>query len=184
MHNIDAISGLKSLYALHVDLVRNPEQLDTVLALLEGSQTVLSAGVVDGRNIWKTNFKRAIEVVENAIQKLGKERVIVASSSSLLHTPHSLASEKKLDSEVYDFFAFAVEKASELSVIAKAVTEGPAAVKDALEANAKSINARATSKRTNNKAVQDRVSKITDSMAQRKSPFPIRIGKSSILYYL
>ena len=105
VHNIKIFEHLKDLYAIHIDLVRNPEQLETVLGAL-GPQQILSAGVVDGRNIWKTNMKQAIEKVETAIQKLGKERVIVATSSSLLHTPHTLASEKKLDPEVADWFSF------------------------------------------------------------------------------
>lgn len=175
-HNIDAVANLKGLYALHVDLVRNPEQLETIIGALHPSQT-LSAGVVDGRNIWKTNLKKAIETVETVVQKLGKDRVIVAPSSSLLHTPHTLESEKKLDAEVKDWFSFAVEKAHELAVIAKAINEGPAAVRDVLEANAKSVQARATSKRTNDPKVKERQSKVTESMAQRKSPFPVRIAQ-------
>ncbi|KAI1817146.1 cobalamin-independent methionine synthase [Poronia punctata] len=174
VHNLEALP--KDIYGVHVDLVRNPEQLDTVASAL-GPKTILSAGVVDGRNIWKTNFKRAIETVETAIQKLGKERVIVATSSSLLHTPHTLASEKKLDPEIADWFSFASEKAVEVAVIAKAVTEGPASVKDALEANAKSMNARATSKHTNNPEVKDRQSKIQASDYNRKSEFPKRISQ-------
>lgn len=174
VHNIEALP--KDVYAVHVDLVRNPEQLETVIGAL-GEKTVLSAGVVDGRNIWKTNLKRAIETVETAIQKLGKERVIVATSSSLLHTPHTLASEKKLDPEIADWFSFASEKAVEVAVIAKAVTEGPVAVREALEANAKSIQSRASSKRTNDPKVKDRQSKITEEMYNRKSEFPIRIAQ-------
>ncbi|KAI1269514.1 5-methyltetrahydropteroyltriglutamate-homocysteine S-methyltransferase [Xylariaceae sp. FL1019] len=174
VHNLEALP--KDIYAVHVDLVRNPEQLDTVASAL-GSKTILSAGVVDGRNIWKTNFKRAIETVETAIQKLSKDRVIVATSSSLLHTPHTLSSEKKLDPEIADWFSFASEKAVEVAVIAKAVTEGPAAVKSELEANAASVNARATSKRTNNAAVKDRQSKIQESDYNRKSEFPKRISQ-------
>ncbi|TRX92761.1 hypothetical protein FHL15_006435 [Xylaria flabelliformis] len=174
VHNLEAVP--QDIYAVHIDLVRNPEQLDTVVGAL-GPKTILSAGVVDGRNIWKTNFKRAIEIVESAIQKLGKDRVIVATSSSLLHTPHTLASEKKLDPEIADWFSFASEKAVEVAIIAKAVTEGPASVKDALEANAKSMNARATSKRTNNPQVKDRQSKIQPSDYNRKSEFPSRISQ-------
>ena len=176
VHNLDVLSSMSSLYGLHIDVVRNPEQLEAVLGAL-GEKQVLSVGVVDGRNIWKTNFKQAIEKVESAVQKLGKDRVIVATSSSLLHTPHTLASEKTLDEEVRDWFSFATEKAHEVTVIAKAVTEGPAAVREELEANANSMEARATSKRTNDPKVKDRMSKVTDEMYNRKSPFPTRIAQ-------
>src|ERR1700712_839403 len=175
VHNLDLLPALDTLYGLHIDLVRNPEQLETVISKL-GSKQVLSVGVVDGRNIWKTNFKRAIEIVETAIQKLGKDRVIVATSSSLLHVPHSLDSEKKLDPEVADWFSFAVQKVSEVSIIAKAVTDGPASVKEQLEANAKSQHSRATSKRTNDPHVKDRQSKITPEQHNRISEFPARLA--------
>ncbi|KAJ5759686.1 cobalamin-independent methionine synthase [Penicillium odoratum] len=175
VHNIDVLSSLQNVHAIHVDLVRNPEQLDAVVAALGPKQT-LSAGVVDGRNIWKTNFKNAIEKVEAAIQKLGKDRVIVATSSSLLHVPHTLESEKGLDAEVRDWFSFAVQKLSEVVVIAKAVTEGPAAVSAELEANAKSMQSRATSKRTNDPAVKARQAAVTPEMHNRLSAFPTRIA--------
>ncbi|KAJ6171981.1 hypothetical protein N7470_001048 [Penicillium chermesinum] len=178
VHNIDVLKNTQSLHAIHVDLVRNPEQLDTVLGALGPNQT-LSAGVVDGHNIWKTNFKTAIEKVEKAIQKLGKDRVIVATSSSLLHVPHTLASEKKLDPEVREWFSFAVEKATEVTIIAKAVTEGPAAVADALAANAKSVESRATSTRTNNPNVKARQAAVTPEQHDRKSPFATRIAEQT-----
>ncbi|KZF25775.1 5-methyltetrahydropteroyltriglutamate-homocysteine S-methyltransferase [Xylona heveae TC161] len=176
VHNFDVLPALQSLYALHVDLVRHPEQLEPVIAKLGAKQT-LSVGVVDGRNIWKTNFQRAIATVEAAIHKLGKERVIVSSSSSLLHVPHTLDSEKKLDAEVKDWFSFAIQKAGELAVIAKAVTEGPAAVREQLEANAKSMESRASSKRTNDPAVKERQAKVTEGMHDRKSGFDVRYAE-------
>ncbi|KAK6604555.1 5-methyltetrahydropteroyltriglutamate-homocysteine methyltransferase [Botrytis cinerea] len=156
VHNIDALPT--DIYAVHVDLVRNPEQLETVISAL-GSKTILSAGVVDGRNIWKTNLKRAIETVESAIQKLGKDRVIVATSSSLLHTPHTLASEKKLDPEIADWFSFASEKVVEVAIIAKAVTEGPAS------------NQRPKVKERQSKIVEkdyNRISEFTERIAQQQ----------------
>jgi 5-methyltetrahydropteroyltriglutamate--homocysteine methyltransferase len=176
VHNLDVLPSLQGVAGIHIDLVRNPEQLETVISKL-GSNQVLSAGVVDGRNIWKTNFKNAIELVETAVQKLGKDRVLVATSSSLLHTPHSLDSEKKLPEEVKDWFSFAVQKVSEVVVIAKAVNEGPAAVREALEANAKSMQARASSERTNNKAVKDRQASVTPEQHERKSAFPERYAQ-------
>ncbi|KAI5298024.1 methionine-synthesizing 5- methyltetrahydropteroyltriglutamate--homocysteine methyltransferase, partial [Ascosphaera atra] len=172
-HNVDVLYHLRGLHAIHVDLVRNPEQLEFVIGALGENQT-LSCGVVDGRNIWKTNFQRAIALVESAIQKLGKDRVVVATSSSLLHTPHTLESEKKLDPEVREWFSFAVEKTKEVAIIAKAVTEGPAAVRAELEANAASVQARASSKLTNDPKVKERQDAVTEAMHLRKSDFTVR----------
>ncbi|KAJ5907756.1 cobalamin-independent methionine synthase [Penicillium taxi] len=178
VHNIEVLSALQGVHAIHIDLVRNPEQLDTVLAAL-GPKQVLSAGVVDGRNIWKTNFKAAIAKVDAAIAKLGKDRVIVATSSSLLHVPHTLASEKNLDPEIRDWFSFAVEKTAEVVVIAKAISEGASAVAEQLAANAKSVESRATSKRTNDPAVKSRQAAVTKEMHDRKSPFATRIAEQT-----
>jgi 5-methyltetrahydropteroyltriglutamate--homocysteine methyltransferase len=175
VHNTAVLPAIHNVYGLHIDLVRNPEQLAEVISHL-GPNQILSAGVVDGRNIWKTNFKNAIEIVESAIQKLGKERVIVATSSSLLHVPHTLNSEKGLDAEVRDWFSFAVQKTSEVAIIAKAVTEGPASVREQLEANAASQKSRAESKRTNNPHVKDRQSKVTPELHNRQSEFPQRLA--------
>ncbi|KAL2756793.1 hypothetical protein ACRALDRAFT_1031462 [Sodiomyces alcalophilus JCM 7366] len=174
VHNFDALAATSHLYGLHVDLVRHPEQLGPVLEKL-GPNQVLSAGVVDGRNIWKTDFSKAVKIVNEAVAKLGKERVIVATSSSLLHTPHTLASEKKLPEEVYPWFSFASEKAVEVATISKAVND-PASVQAELDANAKDINARATSALTNDPNVKKRQSEVTPDMHRRKTPFPERIA--------
>ncbi|KAK3714150.1 methionine-synthesizing 5-methyltetrahydropteroyltriglutamate--homocysteine methyltransferase [Vermiconidia calcicola] len=177
VHNFDIFdSALKNTYGVHIDMVRFPDQLGPVVDHL-GEKQILSCGVVDGRNIWKTNMKKTIELLETAIQKVGKERVIVATSSSLLHTPHTLESEKNLEDEVRDWFAFAVQKASEVAVLAKAVNEGPASVRSELEANAKSMQARATSKRTNNSDVRKRQEEVTKEMHERKSSFPTRYAQ-------
>ena len=84
---------------VHVDLVREPEQLDAVLKAVKPEQT-LSLGVVDGRNIWKTDFAKALTLLEKAKAAMGDKRLLVAPSCSLLHTPVDLAAETALDAEL------------------------------------------------------------------------------------
>lgn len=176
VHNLDVVPAFANLHALHVDLVRHPEQLDAVIKQL-GPKQVLSAGVVDGRNVWKNNFQNSLELLQRAVQALGQDRVVVATSSSLLHVPHTLASEKKLPQEVYQWFSFAVEKCSEVSVLAKALTAGPAAVKPELDANAAAMKSRAESQRTNDPKVKERQSKVTAEMHNRKTGFDNRYSQ-------
>ena len=176
VHNIDVVPAFANLHALHVDLVRNPEQLETVAKAL-GPKQVLSMGVVDGRNVWKNNFQKTIELVQKAIQTLGENRVMIATSSSLLHVPHTLASEKKLPAEVYQWFSFAVEKCQEVVVLAKAVTQGPAAVQSELAANAAAMKSRAESQRTNDPKVKERQSQVTPGLHNRKSAFDTRYAQ-------
>ncbi|AOW05338.1 cobalamin-independent synthase [Yarrowia lipolytica] len=168
--NLKAIEGLP-VAGFHFDFVRVPEQLEDAIKLV-GDDKTLSVGVINGRNIWKTDFAKAIKVVEQAKEKLG-DRVVVATSSSLLHTPVDLANEHKLDPSIKDWFAFATQKLGEVVTVAKAVSG--ADVKADLEANAASIKARAESPITFNKEVRDRQAQINEEWKNRKSAFPQRL---------
>ncbi|KAJ7665505.1 cobalamin-independent synthase [Mycena rosella] len=157
---------------LHIDLDRAPTQLDEVLAAVKPTNIVLSLGVVSGRNIWKTDFAAAIKLGQKAVDTLGADRVIIATSSSLLHTPVTLASEKKLTDEQKDWFSFALEKAGEVATIAAALSGSQdAAVASALEANKVSIAKRRQFESTSDDTVRKRVAAITPEQLERKSPF-------------
>jgi len=117
--NLDLALALGTA-GLHIDLVRAPEQLDAVLDKLP-AETLLSLGLIDGRNVWRANLTRAVDQLEKAVQKLGTERVQVAPSCSLLHTPFDLAEETALDAEVLSWMAFARQKLDEVALLARAV---------------------------------------------------------------
>ena len=172
-HNLDVISSGLHIQGLHIDLVRAPEQLKQVIGAI-GPKTVLSLGVVDGRNIWKTDLNAAIALVKQAAEQLGKDRIFVASSSSLLHTPYSIANEKQLDPEIKEWFSFAIEKCKELAVIANVINHGEDSEKEFLEANAKAIQNRRTSSLTNDFAVKTRLEEISADLLKRKSAYPAR----------
>ena len=169
--NAELAFGLETS-GVHIDLVREPGQLDAALKAIKPTQ-VLSLGVVDGRNIWKTNFAPAIELLNKAKAALGSERIQVAPSCSLLHTPVDLVHETKLDAELKQWLAFGQQKLEEIAVLAAAV-DNAASVKAQLDDNAKAIQARATSKRIHNDAVKSRYAAVTESMLSRKSPFKAR----------
>lgn len=135
-----------------------------------------AAGVVDGRNIWKNDFQKSLGLLQTAIKALGADRVIVATSSSLLHTPHTLASEKKLPTDVYEWFSFASEKVKEVAILAKAVTDAES-VRAELDANAAAMKARAESARTNDPKVKERQSQVTEEMHNRKTAFDNRYAQ-------
>ncbi|KAK3333671.1 cobalamin-independent synthase [Cercophora scortea] len=175
VHNFDVLPAFSGVKGLHVDLVRNPEQLEPVLKQL-GPTQILSAGVVDGRNIWKNNFQKSIELIQTAVKALGSDRVIVATSSSLLHTPHTLASEKKLPEEVHNWFAFAVEKTKEVVILAKAIADAES-VRAELDANAATMKSRAESTRTNDPKVKERQAQVTPEQHDRKSHFDTRYAQ-------
>ena len=107
---------------LHLDLVRAPDQIDDLEGLAK--DRVLSLGVIDGRNIWRADLSRVLDRLEPVVAKLGKDRVQVAPSCSLLHVPIDLALETGLDSEIKSWLAFSVQKIEELTALATALAGG------------------------------------------------------------
>jgi len=159
--------------ALHLDLVRAPEQLEEALAGAPATLS-LSLGVVDGRNVWRTDLERALAVVERAVKAVGEERVLVAPSCSLLHSPVDLQFETHLDEELRGWLAFAKQKVEEVVLIARAIREGRKAVNEALEANRDAMERRRISPRIHNEAVKKRAAAVTKQMLRRGSPYAAR----------
>ena len=162
-----------SLAGLHVDLVRGAAQAEKLLAK-KPKELVLSLGLVDGRNIWKTDLEPAIRHAERFVEAFGAERVIVASSCSLLHCPEDLSLETELDPELLSWMAFARQKAAELTVIARALNNGRQSVSAELEESRSARKTRQESPRTMNKKVRKRLAGLTPAMARRKSAYAER----------
>ncbi len=160
---------------LHLDLVRAPGDLDAVLALARDS-LVLSLGVIDGRNVWRADLEAILDRVEPVVSARGPDRVILAPSCSLLHTPLDLSIETGLDPQVSQWLAFAVQKLEELAVLAKALNQGRAAVRDQLAASSAAVASRKTSPLIHDAAVQARAAALVPADAARATPFAERIA--------
>jgi 5-methyltetrahydropteroyltriglutamate--homocysteine methyltransferase len=159
---------------LHIDLVRNPEQLDDVLHAIPENLSV-SLGVVDGRNIWKNDYEKSLSFITKAVEKLGSERVFIAPSCSLLHSPCDLDFETNLDPEIKNWLAFAKQKIKEV-VTLKELASGTTdqLILQDLEENKKTVSARKTSPLIHNEDVKLRAASVTEQDSQRKNPFNIR----------
>lgn len=156
---------------LHVDLVRAPEQLDAVLSVLPPDR-VLSAGLVNGRNIWRTHLDNALVLARYAHGHLG-DRLWLAPSCSLLHSPVDLALETRLDDELRGWLAFSTQKLQELRLLADALDARPHA-EAGLAASRARIESRRQSPRVHKPAVAARLAGLTAADAQRHSPYPQR----------
>jgi len=166
--------------ALHLDLVRAPEQLDAVLAAAPEKLT-LSLGVVDGRNIWKNNYQRSLDLIEKAKTALGEDRVFIAPSCSLLHTPFDLDLETALPRELRNWMAFAKQKLQEVGELRTIVAGG---AKELLEKNQEAIQSRRTSDLIHKQSVKERVEAIRETDAKRTSAFAKRQALQLQLYKL
>jgi len=175
-HNLQVASSLP-VCALHLDLVRAPQQLDKVINYLP-EQMSLSLGVVDGRNIWKNNYEQSLKLIHLAVDKLGKERVFIAPSCSLLHVPYDLELETEENSalhEVKQWLAFARQKLEE-TVILKELADGNTSeeVDRKFQENQQAVESRKTSELIHNQFVKDRVQAYEQAHANRKSTFASR----------
>ncbi|MEQ9815745.1 MAG: 5-methyltetrahydropteroyltriglutamate--homocysteine S-methyltransferase [Azospirillaceae bacterium] len=177
--NLDLAAGLP-VAGLHVDLKRAPDQLGAVLDAI-GGDTVLSVGVIDGRNIWRADLDQALEPVKTAVARLGAGRVQVAPSCSLLHSPIDLDNEEKLDAEFKSWLAFAKQKLREVTLLAGAADgkADEAAFADARQAAA----TRRSSPRIHDQAVKDRLAAVTAEM-MRRVPFAERQKAQAANFHL
>ncbi|MBT9512507.1 MAG: 5-methyltetrahydropteroyltriglutamate--homocysteine S-methyltransferase [Acidovorax sp.] len=157
---------------LHVDAVRAPDELVGVADWLP-SHKVLSVGIVDGRNIWRTDLDAALARLAPVAAK-HQGALWLAPSCSLLHVPFSLLGENKLDAEVRSWLAFAVEKLDELNLLATALGQGEAAAAGALQAARTAIAARRSSPRVHRATVAARLAAAAPEADQRHSAFAVR----------
>lgn len=157
---------------LHVDGVRAAHELQSLLSWLPPHRQ-LSVGIVDGRNIWRTDLDAALACLRPVLERRGG-LLWLAPSCSLLHVPYSLADDAALDGELRTWLAGAQEKLAELQVLKRALQEGDAAVSTALDAARQACAARARSPRVRKPEVAERLAGLPAQADRRHSPFPRR----------
>ena len=167
---------------IHLDAINARDEIQPMLNLLP-SHKVISLGVINGRNIWKTDLNATLDWLEPFAERLGS-RLWIAPSCSLLHVPVDLGNEQKLDDEIKSWLAFAIQKLEELRVLATALNQGRRAVTVELEANRTAIASRRTSPRVSNPAVKQALAAISPALGQRKNPYPVRAKKQAALLKL
>ncbi|MEF2268815.1 5-methyltetrahydropteroyltriglutamate--homocysteine S-methyltransferase [Janthinobacterium sp. LS2A] len=155
---------------LHVDGIRAPHELVSVTDWLPAHK-VLSIGIVDGRNIWRTDLDAALAVLQPLAAKRNGQ-LWLAPSCSLLHVPFSLEAETELDGEIRTWLAFATEKLAEIAILKGALEGHPD--DSALAASRQAIAGRRTSARVHRPQVAQRLQALTPTVDRRDSSFPLR----------
>jgi 5-methyltetrahydropteroyltriglutamate--homocysteine methyltransferase len=158
--------------ALHVDAVRAAHELQAVLDWVPAHRE-LSIGIVDGRNVWRTDLDKALAPLRNAVDKHSGP-LWIAPSCSLLHVPMTLAQDASLDAELRSWLAGAQEKLVELRTLKLALSKGESAVRGEMFASRAAAAARAASPRVRNPLVAARVAGLPDHADRRASPFAVR----------
>ena len=167
---------------LHLDAINARDEVAQVINQLPET-SIVSLGVVNGRNIWKTDLTATLAWLEPVQQQL-QSRLWIAPSCSLLHVPVDLASEQQLDHEIVSWLAFARQKLDELQLLGDALNHGRASVQAALDANHAAVTARRQSPRVHNPDVKAAVERIEARLGQRTSGYAVRAEKQAALLNL
>lgn len=170
-----ALAASLPVDGMHVDLVRGASQLESILEAWP-HERVLSLGVVDGRNVWRTDLDRAHRLVARAAESRGTDRLWVGPSCSLLHVPVDLTHEHTLDAELRGWLAFGTEKLAEINALAKRDAQsGPDASSKLFEESRLAVAARRDSSRVHDATVATRLSQVTTAMRTRESNYAARV---------
>ncbi|HWD23941.1 MAG TPA: 5-methyltetrahydropteroyltriglutamate--homocysteine S-methyltransferase, partial [Acidimicrobiales bacterium] len=175
--NVSLVTDLP-VDAVHVDASHGRVELTEVADRLRPG-VVLSAGVVDGRNVWRSDLRAILDDLEPLRDRLGPDRLWVAPSCSLLHVPVDLDSEPSavVDDELRSWLAFGAQKLDELSVLARGLTDGRGAIEVELSASDRAALSRSTSARVHNNEVRRRTASLRAHDAHRESTYAERMAK-------
>ena len=152
---------------IHFDLVRG--NINNLSAIKD---KVISLGIVDGRNIWKSDLNKKISEIKNL--KSNIKDIWISSSCSLLHTPYNLELENKVPKEIKRWLSFSKQKLIELNNIKIALNESSAVNIKYLEQNASDVKDRQQSKLIHSQKVKERIDTITSKILNRKSSYAKR----------
>jgi 5-methyltetrahydropteroyltriglutamate--homocysteine methyltransferase len=174
---------------LHLDLVRCPLQLDDILETdIRKSKLNLSLGVVEGRNIWKNDFTNSLQLINKVAKEIGRDRIMIAPSCSLLHVPCDLdleTDEKNLPQGIKNWLAFAKQKIEEVVTLAALSEKNPSKeVLKKLEENKAAIQSKNTSSLIHKQQIKDRIHSISEKDTKRISGFKIRKEKQQNTLHL
>ncbi|WHX51202.1 5-methyltetrahydropteroyltriglutamate--homocysteine S-methyltransferase [Paenibacillus woosongensis] len=144
----------------------------------------LGAGMVDGRNIWRTDLYRQKQLLLEILEMAADSEVIVQPSCSLLHVPVSAKQEQTLVAVLRDALSFAEEKLGEVVALSAAVSTGIDSVKGIFESNRIALDNLAKDPARNRANVAAAVEKIASEPAARGSEFAIRRKKQKEKWHL
>jgi 5-methyltetrahydropteroyltriglutamate--homocysteine methyltransferase len=158
---------------LHVDAVRAADELEAVAEQLPSGR-VLSVGIVDGRNIWRTDLDVALARLQRVLaQREGP--LWLAPSCSLLHVPVDVSGDDRLPQDVIPWFAFATQKLDEIALLRRALAGETAATVDAFEDSRRALVSRHASPRVHRPGVTARVAALKDADEHRARAYAERI---------
>ncbi|QCI27035.1 5-methyltetrahydropteroyltriglutamate--homocysteine S-methyltransferase [Buchnera aphidicola] len=176
-HNLNTIIKL-SINGLHIDLI------DGKYNLIEFNNKIpndwlLSLGVINGRNIWKSDLKYWFNIIQPILNY--RKNIWISSSCSLLHCPVDLNYEKNIPIEVKNWFSFALQKCYEINLLTKSLKLNDSKI---LEEWSNLLYTHSYSNKINNISVRKKINKINESDINRNTSYNIRSKKQKLQFNL
>ncbi len=171
------------IWGIGLDFLYGNENFQS-LDIIKKSDKQLIAGVVDGRNIWKNNLQTTTKLLEKIAKEIDKDKIIISSSCSLLHTPFTLEHELKMDENIKNWLSYAKEKLAEISLISKLFFENDLNAYELTQAgeNREANDSRSTSILIHNVEVQNRVKLISKTHRDGQYKDRIKLQKKLLGY--
>ena len=184
-HAIKAVSEVAKtkIYGIALDFIHGKRNFE-VLETIKNSHLTLFAGVIDGRNIWKSNIDEKVKLVREISEKIGGKDFYIGTSCSLLHVPYTLKYEENLNPEIKSWLSFAVEKLDEIKIITKLANGEKLDESETkiYEENKNAVKTRATSKLIHSESVQNRVKNLSKFERDEKFEDRIKIQRETLKY--
>ncbi|WP_148570833.1 5-methyltetrahydropteroyltriglutamate--homocysteine S-methyltransferase [Aliarcobacter cryaerophilus] len=171
------------IWALGLDFIHGVKNFET-LEFIKNSNKVLIAGVIDGRNIWKSNFEDKLNLLNKISNVVSKDNIIVGTSCSLLHVPFTLSYEDNLDKEIKSWLAFANEKLKELNLVSKQFFGSKLSLEDIanIEKNRQDNIQRKVSTKIHNQKIQEEIKNLKKFEREDKFEDRIKVQREFFKY--
>lgn len=171
------------IWALGLDFIHGVKNCDS-LEFIKNSNKVLIAGVIDGRNIWKSNFEDKLNLLNKISNVVSKDNIIVGTSCSLLHVPFTLSYEDNLDKEIKSWLAFANEKLKELNLVSKQFFGSKLSLEDIanIEKNRQDNIQRKVSTKIHNQKIQEEIKNLKKFEREDKFEDRIKVQREFFKY--
>ena len=159
---------------IHFDLVNTENKdLNKIIQNFPKNK-FFSAGLINGRNIWKNNLSKSIDTLKKIKRKINNNKLIVSSSCSLLHSPVDLNKEENIDKKIKDWLSFANQKLIEIVFLQRYFNSNLLHNSKFLMNNKISVKNRKTSKLIHDKIVKKRIKSISQKILRRKNNYFLR----------
>jgi 5-methyltetrahydropteroyltriglutamate--homocysteine methyltransferase len=175
--NWDTVVNLP-VEGIGIDFVRTTRNLTDLAERRFPQDKTLSAGVVNGRGVWRTDLVATLDKLDQIQQSVDQERLWVGPSSSLIYLPHDIRLETQADPAIVENLAFAEQRLDEISLLTRAVNQGRSAIQEEIETDQQRLQ-RFSRSNYQHPETQQRIANLTEGDFHRDVPVRERLARQA-----